>query len=212
MNAMQGVNMHKISQIISQIVSTALMISIFGFTMFMFLNCAEILLEKDIPKISAIKTVNAQYVIEGMSLVDFDKSNALFGTPQDIRIPSIHTKLEMIEGTVTSNGWLTRNNKANYFYTYVGNNSNVEHIIVYTTKNWRTVQSPELLKENENIYIDTQEWRYLFRITSTHTIDLNTPFVAPETTNQRLLLIVQDFDNSIIYIMEAEFLDIQAIM
>jgi len=191
------------------IIKLALMSGMFYVTTFMALNTVEILLEYDIPYVDAIKTIQAESILQDLTIRSSKTSAQIQGLPLLVRLPAQGIRLEIIQGSITANGWLTRTNKAHYLVAQV---ENQEALIIYAQKDWRTISNPNIIAVSDNLYIDTAEWRYLYRITQTYTISSQSSYVIPQNGFPQLLIIVEDTNTNTLYLFQCEYLDVQPII
>lgn len=199
-----------INTITSKITTLVLMLGIMVFTCFMFLNCAEILLGVDISYVSAINTVHADRVITGADVYSSQAQDD-FGQPESLKIPQHNIKLEVLQGSQSTNGWLARSNKAHYLYASTPSN-NSEHIVLYTHSNWRTIARPQEIAVGDNIFVETdREWRMMFRVTNHYVITTSAGYVLPPTDEQVLVFFIEDTTSGKLHVIQSEFLDVQSL-
>lgn len=193
----------------SSFISLVLMLSVFYLTTFMVLNTVEILLEYDIPYIDAIKTIQAESALPDLAIHSAESPAQIQGLPLLVRLPLHGIRLEVIQGSITPNGWLARTNKAHFLVAQV---EDQEALILYAQKDWRTITDPNIITIEDNLYIDTAEWRYLYRVTQSYTISSQSSYVIPQNEFPQLLLIIEDTDTNTLYLFQCEYLDVQPII
>lgn len=193
----------------SSFVSLTLMLGVFYFTTFMVFNTVEIIFEYDIPYIDAIKTIRAESALPGLDIHSVESPAQIQGLPLLVRLPLHGIRLEVIQGSITPNGWLARTNKAHFLVAQVDEQ---EALILYAQKDWRTVSDPNIIAIDDNLYIDTAEWRYLYRVTQSYTISTQSSYVLPRNEFPQLLFIIEDTDTNTLYLFQCEYLDVQPII
>ncbi len=185
------------------------MSSVFYFTAFMLLGTVEIIFEYDIPYVDAVKTIRAESVLPDVTVQSTKSPAQIQGLPLLVRIPLHSIRLEVIQGSITPNGWLARTNKAHFLVAHI---EDQETLTLYAQKDWRTIPDPNIVAIGDNIYIDTAEWRYLYRVTQSYTTSSQSSYVIPQTGFPQLLFIIEDTNTNILYLFQCEYVDVQPII
>ncbi|MDD5083654.1 MAG: hypothetical protein PHT88_01785 [Candidatus Moranbacteria bacterium] len=205
-----------------KIVWTAIKMAIIGLifaslTVFVFANSIEVLFNKDIPHIHALDKLSSKTTLdsivggpnEGVRDIDAGKVGN-FGKPKMLKIPSMSSKLNLIESIVVGDDWLYRANNGHYIIVSDGKNGNIGDVVIYANASWRTFPTPEHLKIGDNLFLDTDTgWRYMFRITNRSVVHPDDPYVKGDSAANSLILIMEDKDTGLTYVLQGMYISIQ---
>jgi len=191
-----------------------------GITGFVFLNSFEVLLNRDIPFIHAIDRIHSGETMR--SIVGDDTRDVLdkksqeavgnFGLPKTLKIPTLGSRLPLMDAIFVDGQWLSRSNSGHYLITSAGKNGNIGNVVVYTRVGWRTISAPENIKIGDNIFLDTDtDWRYMFRVDNKSALQFGQPFVKSETSFGSLIFLVEDDARKADFVFEGVFVGIQNI-
>ncbi len=174
-----------------------------------YANSAEIFSKKDIVFANALTSYPELPIAEKHLFVlpnsDPNLSGNLigdFGKPISLNIPSIRRKLEIVPAIVRENTLLVRPNNGHFLVRF--DEKAVKDFLIYLNKSWRTLPSPEDIKRDTNLYIDTnRKWRYVFKIEEIVSLTEDSIFVIPDNKTTNLILIIN-------YPLDRKFLIVRA--
>lgn len=180
----------------------------FLFTLVIFLNSAEIVLEVDIPYAYSLKKFEGSKHLDNTKLKrgEINEKSSLmqnYGDPNLIKFPSINKKLEVLKSIYNNGSYLVRTNKAHHLFDDKGN------AIIYLHKSWQTVEDISKITIGENLYLDSDKgWRYVYRIEDLGIIDIDSTIVLPESEEPQLLVIIEDLKERKIYLIRSNYMTV----
>lgn len=194
----------------------------FLITVFIFLSSYETLFNKDIKYIYSIEPVNIGNIINTLTS---DKGNDFpvisvqpdfvgkYGIPSMIKMPNLDKKIQLT-GAIRyeKQKWLAKSNSGHYLFTSANKDGKSGDMVIYIRKSWRTLEEVDNISARDNIFIDTlDEWRYVFRINETAILADEKVYIATQTKDPSLIIIINDEKNNINYLFKANFLSVQNI-
>jgi hypothetical protein len=167
----------------------------FALTVFIFLNSYEVVFNKDLPYISAVKTVNLDSIQASYPLspqIDsptFDTKT--FGDPISLKVSGGKAKVSLVPAIFNDNKWLARSNAGQI--TSFTINGFSDNLFVYMREDVRTIQTVRQVRPGDNMQMDTVDgFRYLFRVSDVQTIGTNSPFILQKTQKPQIFIVIQD--------------------
>lgn len=184
------------------------------FSVFIFLSSFEAIFLYDLKYVYAIETLHSTQLQEALTfytIEDVDiRATGVVGTPYILKIPSQRISLRMARGIAVKGSWLTQASRAHYLMVHPNDDIGAEHLITYATSNWRTIPQAGQLEVGNNIFIDTTEgWRYMHRITQIDVVNMSDSYVPPASDSSLLLLFIEDNQAGLLYIVRADFINVQ---
>lgn len=185
------------------------------FTGYVYANSYEVLFNKDLTYSSAIEEFHAVNLLQGIRLesrgVEINLSGNVvgdYGKPEVINFSSLNKRISMIPAIVTDSQWMTRSNNGHFFVTYK-ENKDLESIVVYMRKSWRTIETPENLAVGQNIFIDTnKDWRYMFRIEDVVALDMESKYVISDKDVTQLVVLIEAPEESLVYLIRGSYVTV----
>lgn len=178
------------------------------FTVVIFSNSYEIVLERDLPYTYSVKTFyGSEYLSQSTyQEITIDQQNKLtsnYGNPKIVKFPGINARLELVKPILSQEKYLVRTNKAHYMMDESGN------IVIYMLKSFQTIEDIDGLKTGDNIFLDSDKgWRYVYRIDELTTSSLESNIILPTSENPQLLVIIEDTKSGINYTLRCEYLTV----
>lgn len=137
-----------------------------------------------------------------------------FGKPITLKLPQRAKKLDIVMPIhPTSKEWLARADTLHLLAPQTARNGNLGVALMYCRSSFRTIDPHALPAEGSNLFMDTdQEWRYVYKVTSTATIPNGQRYVpADNRATSKLLIICDDRAEKISTIIEANLLSVQGL-
>ncbi len=177
-------------------------------TVFIFLNSYEVVFNKDLPYISAVRSVNLESIDRDYPLAHqidaptFDTKQ--FGTPISLKVSGGKAKVSLVPAIFNNGKWLARSNTGQVTSFTVNKFS--DNLFVYMREDVRTIQSVRTMRPGDNMQMDTTTgFRYIFRVSDVQTIDVSSPFILQDTQKPQIFIVIQDNNQTRNQVISANF-------
>lgn len=160
-----------------------------SFTGFVFANSYEITTLKDLPYITAVKTL---YVPALSKLVEGGIDPAV--KPEKIIIQPTGTRLPLSKSIVMEDKVLQVANRAHYSVKKSNPIYSLGDSYVYTVKSWRTIESVDKVKEGDYIFLFTDKQKISYKVQEISVKDFYETYLNTSTNNPTLIFVVIDIE------------------
>ncbi|HET7059885.1 MAG TPA: hypothetical protein VFH99_01005 [Candidatus Saccharimonadales bacterium] len=174
-------------------------------TAFLLANSYETTFGQTLPVANAVSKVdlsyfqpNPDFMVPALNSQTSSAYQGTYGTPSQIRIAATAKNITIAAPIYHQHSWLARSSTAHYILVSHAKEGDIGDLIVYMTGSRTTIAKDEVdkIKPSSNIYLYTKrDWRYMYRVNEVATLndsDASERYVIPQTTGNRMYLVVQD--------------------
>lgn len=181
------------------------------FTAMIFLNTAEVVFNKDIPVVQAIKPLESQKVVNDIlnfysvaGEKEYDVKTGALGELDFAYLPSIDARVFIARERQIDDTWYFRPNNIHYIPLNYDALGDVGDYLFYTSKSWRAVHAPEELQIGDELRVtNTRSKTISFSITDKQILPHDALYVPSDTGLRQIILVVDDPVNDVYYIYTA---------
>lgn len=178
------------------------------FTALIFLNTFEVVFNRDIPFVQAIKPLETQgavneilsfYSVSGTK--EYDVKTGALGELDFAYFPSIDSQVYIARERQIKDKWYYRPNNIHYIPLNYDALGDIGDYIFYTSKSWRAIGLPQDLEIGDEMRVtNTRSKTVSFEIVDMQILPQDTPFVPDDSGLRQIILMVDDPQNDVYYI------------
>lgn len=192
-----------------RLVAATILLACLSLTVFILANSYEIAFSHDLPVIDAYAPVDLNPLKDSLgkqSLGDMTSSNRFgdFGRLETMKISKPITKLTLVPALKDKDKWLARANAGHFLILSPPKNGGLGDLAIYIRQSWRTINQPQQLANDGNIFIDTDHhWRYTYKIDQIINLAPDSQYIFSSSKTSQLLIYLVSADDHQITLIKA---------
>ena len=176
-------------------------------TVYLFLNSLEVLANRDLPYISALVPMRNNLLLEQLSHQVQVNPNLVktLHRPLVLRFKNPSAKLELLPEIKINHQYLARTNKGHYLVLNEHPESGIGNTAIYLIKSWRTIPHPDTIHEDSRLFLETEHYINMYKVIEISLVPDQELYLLDTLEKPYLLLIIQDPDRPINYLIKTIF-------
>lgn len=179
----------------------------FSFTVFVFLNTYEVVMNRQVAFAQSIRKMTNQSVLNNVvtefgskpASEDAAKSSSL-NNMESLKIPALKTRLELEEARRINGEWYQRPSMGHYIGLNKDSRDTIVDYAIYTSKSWQTIPAPGQLEEGMEVEVNYDGGAIsTFTIAEKKVLPLHHSLIVNKAEGRQILLMIEDSANNLYY-------------